>query len=154
MVTAKDPKRQQFAWVKCVLGKFQFLPLVVNSPGFRLICELDIRFARRDTPGDILTSHGDLDNRIKTLFDALRMPTPDAIQELPKNAEPTNDEVPFLCLLEDDRLITKFTVASERLLEAPIEGEKESDVLLTIYVKITPNPFGTGQDNATGGFPV
>ena len=153
MVTAKDPKRQQFSWLKCVLGKFQFVPLVVNSAHFRLICELDIRFARRDTPGDIVHG-GDLDNRVKTLFDALRMPGPDTLYELPSDAEPMKGETPFLCLLEDDRLITKFTVASEKLLEAPIEGERETDVLLTIYVKITPNPFGTGQHNAIGNFPV
>jgi hypothetical protein len=73
-------------------------------------------------------------------------------QEIPKDAEPRSDEVPFFCLLEDDRLITKFAVNSERLLEAPIEGEKETDVLLTIYAKITPNPFGRGEHQAIGEF--
>jgi len=153
LVEARDPARVSRAWCKCTLGKFQFVPLVVHSPSFRLICELDIRFATRDTPGNVVNG-GDLDNRIKTLFDALRMPSPGLITELPPNSEPTDTETPFLCLLEDDRLITKFAVASERLLEAPLEGEKESDVLLTIYAKITPNPFGTGEHNAVGSFPV
>jgi hypothetical protein len=112
MVTATDPNRRDCAWFKCVLGRFQFLPLVINSPNFRLTCELDIRFARRDIPGNIVHG-GDLDNRIKTLFDALRMPALDALHEFPSDAEPVYGETPFLCLLEDDRLITKFSVASE-----------------------------------------
>lgn len=138
MPTAKDAERKN--WFKGVVGKFQFVPLVVNSKYFQLVCELDIRFARRAALGDIMQG-GDLDNRIKTLFDALRMPVLHSAQELPKGAEPIDGETPFFCLLEDDRLITKFSVASEHLLDAPLEGEKETDVLLTIDAKIKLNPF-------------
>ncbi len=47
-----------------------------------------------------------MDNRAKTLLDALKMPDDEAA--LPSSATPTADESPFSCLLEDDGLITKL----------------------------------------------
>jgi hypothetical protein len=53
----------------------QFIPLVRKS--LALTCELDILFLRNDAPRSVVTSSGgDLDNRIKTLFDGLRLPEP------------------------------------------------------------------------------
>jgi hypothetical protein len=37
-------------------------------------CSIDILFLHRDAPGRIVRSGGDIDNRIKVLFDALRVP--------------------------------------------------------------------------------
>lgn len=83
---------------------FRFLPLITRHLG--LACSLDILFLRRDSPGNLIKSGaGDIDNRIKVLFDALRMPT--EAQEL-TGESPSDDENPFYCLLEDDSLITKF----------------------------------------------
>jgi hypothetical protein len=50
---------------------FRFLPLVVDQ--YDLLCSLDILFLRRDAPGTVITA-GDIDNRIKTVIDALRQP--------------------------------------------------------------------------------
>src|SRR5271166_2444004 len=49
-----------------------FVPLITEPNG--LVCSLDILFLRPERPGSILESAGDIDNRIKTLIDALRIP--------------------------------------------------------------------------------
>jgi len=41
----------------------------------------------------------------------------------------------FFCLLEDDHLITEFTVTSDRLLAPLRTGESENDVYLVIKVR-------------------
>lgn len=53
-------------------GSYGFIPLVTNR--HHMICELDILFLRREQPG-ALVHGGDIDNRLKVLFDALQMPT-------------------------------------------------------------------------------
>jgi hypothetical protein len=97
-------------------------------------CELDILFLRSGPPGAIFLG-GDIDNRMKTLFDALRIPKTD--KELPTNAipDPGAHETPFLCLLEDDSLITTHTVRTDRLL---LRGKTDADVRLIIQVSIFP----------------
>ncbi len=50
---------------------FRFVPLVRES--LSLLCSLDVLFLRRDFPGSVISA-GDIDNRIKTLIDALRRP--------------------------------------------------------------------------------
>lgn len=96
-----------------------------------MVCSLDILFLRRDEPGSLIESGGDIDNRIKVLFDALRMPTDNEI----RGFTPEQDEVPFLCLLEDDVLIAEFKVTTDRLLTPTGSGHPNSDVQLVIHVK-------------------
>jgi len=95
------------------VAPFIFAPLVCEK--MRLIAEIDITLLRPEPPGSIVTQAGDIDNRLKTLFDALRMPT--ATSELSKGDTPQQGENPFFCLLEDDNLISKLTVSSDRLLK-------------------------------------
>jgi hypothetical protein len=52
---------------------YRFLPLIGSRAGDDC-CALHILFLRRDQPGNLVTSGGDIDNRIKVLLDALRMP--------------------------------------------------------------------------------
>ena len=116
------------------VGAFRFFPLV-NS-GRNEIAELQITMLRPEKgPGYIVGQGGDLDNRLKTLFDSLRMPK--NIDEIPSSDEPGEDEVPFFCLLEDDILITKISISSDRLLEF---CESESYVKLMVHVKIKQFP--------------
>ena len=109
---------------------YNFLPLINDF--FMVSCALDILFLRRDGPGSLIHSGGDIDNRMKVLFDALRMP---------QNCDevcgetPSKDEAPFFVLLEDDRLITKVQVETNWLLTPPTEGERINDVHLVIRVK-------------------
>jgi hypothetical protein len=53
------------------------------------MCSLQILFLRHDPPGSVIHA-GDLDNRVKTLIDALRMPN-DAM-ELAGNEKPSEGE--------------------------------------------------------------
>lgn len=109
------------------LEKYKFVPLV-NQELF-LVAELNIILMRPEKHGEIITQAGDIDNRLKTLFDALQMPKPN---QIPENEVPQEGEDPFFCLLEDDNLITKVAVTTEQLL-LPVEDE--SEVLLIIQVK-------------------
>lgn len=117
--------------VRHVRGNFNFLPLV--SVGNKLLCELDILFLRKEPAGSLFTTNaaGDLDNRLKVLFDALRIPR--EAQELPATASPTADQDPFLCLLENDDLITAVRLESERLYDANAHRDR---VRLVINVTV------------------
>lgn len=115
------------------LGGFRFVPLV-HRP-HKLVCGVDVTFLRREAPGAIVQG-GDLDNRLKTLFDALRMPHDEA--ELAGVAPPGPDDRVY-CLLEDDSLITKVSVRTHQLLE-PITaetGQSDVDLLLHVFVEST-----------------
>src|SRR2546427_5155527 len=92
------------------LSGFQFVPLV--SERINLIADLNILLLRSEPPGAIVTQGGDIDNRLKTLLDALRMPRVTA--EIPTGETPRADESPFFCVLEDDALVTGVSVTSDR----------------------------------------
>jgi hypothetical protein len=84
----------------------RFIPLISEASGFT--CSLDILFLRRDAPGGTWNA-GDIDSRIKVLFDGLKMPK--QVKEL-GGLEIEDDESPFHCLLEDDKLITSHSVTT------------------------------------------
>jgi hypothetical protein len=105
-------------------NNFSYLPIVCNK--FSTISELDILFLRPQKPGNVF---GDIDNRIKTLIDSLRIPNNN---ELPNNDSPTYNEDPFFCLLEDDSLVSHFSVTTDHLLDP----EDDSEVLVIITVTV------------------
>ena len=107
----------------------RFLPLIDNSSGVG--CSLEILFLRRDQPGALIRSGGDIDNRIKVLFDSLRMPSHDG--EVVGQA--VDDDNPFYCLLEDDRLISEVKATTDNLLTPLNDREHIHDVRLVIHVK-------------------
>ena len=109
---------------------FRWIPLVSETRA--CWCALDILFLRRDMPGNLVVSGGDIDNRIKTLFDGLKYPS--SRQEL-GNAVPGPGEDPFYCLLEDDKLITELRIRTDRLLKPIPQSGSINDVLLVIHVK-------------------
>jgi hypothetical protein len=115
---------------------FRWVPLVCRKYfGMRneaVGCELDILFLRRDPPGALINTKGDIDNRIKTLFDALRRPNNKG--EIGDNT-PLGGEDPFFVLLEDDSLITEIKVTTDRLLTPMQSGEAWKDVYLVIGVR-------------------
>lgn len=111
---------------------FHFVPLI-NAKAFGLVCELDILFMRRGVPGHLLMPGGDIDNRIKTLLDALRVPHSKG--EVIGNPE-AHEKPYFFCLLEDDALVTRINVNTDRLLK-PLKADishPENEVLLVIQV--------------------
>ncbi len=92
-----------------------YRPIVRKSLG--LACALDILFLRQEEPGQLVLQGGDIDGRMKTLFDALRMPTKD--EEDAANMTPTAN--PLQCLLENDSLITDLSIRTGRLLGVPAQ---------------------------------
>lgn len=90
------------------VGDKKYTPLVRES--LSLACEIDILFLRNQDPGDIFSQAGDIDNRIKTLFDALRMPKRSEQEQNPP------EENHLYVLLQDDSLISDFAVRTDRLL--------------------------------------
>ena len=107
------------------VGEKRYTPLVRQS--LSLACELQILFLRDQDPGDMFAQGGDLDNRIKTLFDALRMPKKDEQDRTPPPADH------LYCLLEDDSLISHFSVETDRLLDPTSQGKR---VVLIIDVRL------------------
>jgi len=107
-----------------------YLPLV--STNIKLICELDILMLRPEPIGNLI-SGGDIDNRLKTLLDGLRMPN--NIDELPKIRTNTDINDPFYALLQDDKLISKLNVEVGQLL---IEDKEKNYVKIVIKAKIIP----------------
>lgn len=101
------------------------------SPLTEMLAELDILVLRPAPPGAVLRDGGDLDNRIKTLIDALRLPS---WNELPSKWAADLSQRPFHCLLSDDKLVSAFKVTSDRLLEA---DANENEVLVVIEVTLT-----------------
>jgi hypothetical protein len=117
---------------------YRFVPVVTEK--LHLRCALDILFLRREEPGMLIRS-GDIDNRIKTVFDALKVPQ--NCSEIVGEKE--EDEDPFFCLLEDDKLITEVRVTTDQLLMLPSNSEMDAnDAFLAITVKVKPTRLITG----------
>lgn len=114
------------------LGPFRCVPLVTKERA--LVCSLDILLLRPDDD-TYVTDHGDLDGHVKTLFDGLRMPTN---QDETGQSSPTADEIPFFCLLEDDRLISELRVRADKLLMLPnksVVGKHDAFALVKVNIQ-------------------
>lgn len=109
---------------------WRFIPTIGRA--LKLACRLDIRFLRREEPGAIVQG-GDLDNRLKTLFDGLRIPLEES--QVPVAAESGSNPNCY-CLLEDDSLITHVSIETGRLWGPLGDQEGEHDVDLTIHVTV------------------
>jgi len=112
---------------------YRFVPLV--SAFFVVNCSISILLLRPDPPGQIIKS-GDLDNRLKTVFDALRVPQ--SQDELGDYDTPADDENPMYCLLEDDKLIHHVSMETDTLLEPVSDTENNNDVRLLVKADIQP----------------
>jgi hypothetical protein len=85
------------------------IPIATEANG--LVCSLDVLLLRPQFHGVMIS--GDIDNRLKTLIDALTKPKPG---QLRKESGDPPDPNPMYCLLEDDKLITGLAVKVDRLL--------------------------------------
>lgn len=94
---------------------YRFVPLVTAH--WELHCRVSILLLRPVHAGGLFGTAGDLDNKVKTLIDALRMPRHD--NEL-TGTKPSPDENPFFCLMEDDVLMTSLSVETDVLLTFPM----------------------------------
>ena len=132
-----DPNKPTFINFNA-LPDFQDFNGVVFEPlihrNYRVACALRIRIDRNERPGAIFQRDGDLDNRMKTLFDALRMPRSEN-EALPDADRP--NEKHCICLFEDDSMITSFAVETHASLEAIPKGH----IKLNIDVEISAHDF-------------
>lgn len=117
------------------VGGHEFASIV--HPEWHFNARLNILLLRPQPPGSIITSGGDIDNQLKTLFDALTCPIHE--QDIPAVWKPSDHEKPLHCLLDDDRFISEVAVQTDRLL-AP---NSETHVKLIIKVQVhTIDAFG------------
>lgn len=106
-----------------------FIPIVRRS--LCLACSVDVLFLRHEEPFNLMKQGGDLDNRIKTLFDGLRMP--DTKDKYVGDA-PTAD--PLYVVLEDDALISDISVRSGRLLGNRTKDKHAVRLTVDITIKV------------------
>jgi hypothetical protein len=81
---------------------------------------------------------GDIDNRIKTLIDALRRPC--TATELAGNEIPLEGEDPFYCLMEDDKQVTHLEVETDLLLD-PLTDDNADQRRVPSVVTVDLRPY-------------
>lgn len=89
-----------------------FAPLV--NQRLNLYAEVSVLLMRQQQHGALFTEGGDIDNRLKTLLDALRLPR--GANEARAGEARNGDPELFFVLMEDDALITKVSVETAQLL--------------------------------------
>jgi len=119
-------------------GPHTFVALVNSSMCFT--AELDILMLRPERPGSIILAGGDIDNRLKTLLDSLRAPSGKNRQEYDEITMSSSIEDPIHTLLEDDRLVTRINVNTDRLLNPP----SSHHMRLVIGVTVNASPLLAG----------
>jgi len=80
------------------------------SEYLKTVVDLDITILVPHEVGRIVQNGGDIDNRIKTLFDALRVPS--VQDEIPTSDSFDYSNGGMYCLLEDDKLINRVSIRS------------------------------------------
>ena len=133
---AAHPKRSEELADQYKRCGYRFVPLVI--PELRFLCGIEVLFLRPAVPGGVMRS-ADLDNRLKTLFDALRMPQ--SVPELGGYDEPSEDENPFFVLTSDDSLITHVSIETDMLLEPLPNKEMIDDHDARLVITVTVSPY-------------
>ncbi|MEM1287447.1 MAG: hypothetical protein AAGH60_03765 [Pseudomonadota bacterium] len=76
----------------------------------KISCEVSINLFTVHTDEDLL-SKGDIDNKLKRLVDALRIPT--------ENVHPKPSDEPIFTVMEDDSQVTRLSVEHTKLFTDP-----------------------------------
>lgn len=117
-----------------IVGNSAFVPLVRES--LSLQCSLRILFMRKEPRGGVLAGRGDIDNRLKTLLDALSVPNADQEKSGPTEGPPNGPPMTYT-LLENDRDVVCLEVDTRQLLTRP--GAHDTEVRLIIDVEVRVN---------------
>jgi len=117
-------------------GTSVFVPLI--SKRNDLQCELEITFLRPQAPGQLIGDGGDIDNRVKTLLDALSVPPPAQTEFFSR----TGPSQPIYCLLKDDGLVTKLSVETDRLLR-PTVNRFDLVAMIQVVIRASKVTYGT-----------
>lgn len=110
-----------------------FVPLV--NEDFGMFCDLDILFLRAEPVGKVIkrdAGGGDIDNRMKTLLDALCIPQRGQIGRADSDPPDPN---PVFVLLSDDSLVTSLKITADRLLEPATDDPAEACVIVHAKVR-------------------
>ena len=112
-------------------GGLLFAPLVTQR--LNLYVELSVLLFRQQPRGTLITDGGDIDNRLKTLLDGLRVPhgSMEGRTELPDEPDPRR----FGCLREDGSPGSNVSVRSEPSLRPALPDEVGA--ILSVHVKKT-----------------
>lgn len=117
------------------VGGYIFNPLV--SDKLKMFVELDIQMLH---PESIGFARADIDNRTKTLLDALRCPQNEheCGENMPRNMGP------IYTLLDDDHLVTKLSINTSHLLDTeglfPCDdglGKEKLFLLINVSVRVS-----------------
>ena len=122
---------------------FNWLPLATQANG--LICKIELLMLREGRPGRALS---DIDNKLKTVFDALkkaRDPQELGLGSSQGQQIPAPDEDPLHVVLEGDSLITHIAVTTDTLLE-PVPNIP-IDTAARLVISVSLRPYKTSQDN-------
>lgn len=128
-----------YAFARVLVCGYRTLAIANTFNG--IVCHLHVALFRREDPGAVVHG-GDLDNRLKTLLDALRMPQ--AESEVPGNMWGKNEEMLY-CLLEDDSLISRLSIETRRLRTpaAAGEGTDYAELVVDVTFKVLRPHMGT-----------
>ncbi|MBP3615549.1 MAG: hypothetical protein IJ473_00375 [Alphaproteobacteria bacterium] len=108
------------------VGGVKFFPLI--TPDLNLLAELDIQILH---PELLETPRADIDNRMKTLLDALKRP-----QSSHEISEHMNKKDVCYTLLDDDHLVTKMTINTSHLLYKDAVQKRNHDYELLIIITV------------------
>ena len=91
-------------------------------------------------PGTVIHGYGgDLDNRLKTLFDSLGIPEANQLAGMPTLDPTTTDTTTTYVLLEDDSRVTRLEVKTEKLLRPGPADQVRVVMAVTVRpTKVTP----------------
>jgi hypothetical protein len=109
-------------------GDKKYMPLVRKS--LDLNCGISVLFLRQGDPGSLVNQGGDLDNRIKTLLDALKMPDRETHDSYASTLDMT------YCLMESDSLASDLNVKTDRLLFPQTQYPNEVHLVIEVDVQV------------------
>lgn len=112
-----------------LVNGYQFKPLVRAS--LNMMCDVSVLFLRQEDPGALISQGGDIDNRIKTLLDALRIPTDQEVNVV----RPEGNSIVY-CLMESDTLVSSLNVETERLLFPTTEFPNEVHLVIEVSIRL------------------
>jgi hypothetical protein len=127
-LVAKYPEEYEYLGGEMAVGSKRYTPLVRES--LSLACGLKVLFLRKQDPGQLVTQGGDIDNRIKTLLDALRMPDRAEQDKTP----PQEDHL--YCLMQSDALVADLAVSTDRLLFPQTNGHHEVHLIIEVEIHV------------------
>lgn len=105
------------------------------------VADLKITVLVPHNVGKLVQNGGDIDNRIKTLFDALR--TPVVSSEIPSSDSFDYSHGGMYCLLQDDKLINRIAIQTYQD-HAPLDNDSVR-CLIEVKTKVTAALWGNFQ---------